>query len=68
MELNGEKLPIKTFKDYCQLYINASKADELDEENKKLTLVHEKVNPRWEVSVGLFFNLEFLRRSTPGGR
>ena len=50
VELNGEKLPIKTFKDYCDLYMNASKADELDEENKKVCLVHEKVNPRWEVS------------------
>ena len=56
VELNGEKLPIKTFKDYCNMYINASKSDEADEENKKLNLVYEKVNPRWEVclSVCLF--------------
>ena len=47
--MNGEKLPIKTFKDYCNLYINASRTDEADEENKKVSLVYEKVNSRWEV-------------------
>ncbi|XP_063685282.1 DNA topoisomerase 2-alpha-like isoform X2 [Bolinopsis microptera] len=52
VELNGEKLPIKTFRDYCNLYINASKTDEADEENKKLSLVYEKVNPRWEIALG----------------
>ena len=49
MELNGERLPIKTFKDYCNLYITASRNDELDENNKNIALVHEKVNQRWEV-------------------
>ena len=49
MELNGEKLPVKNFRDYCNMYIAASKGDEVGEDDKKMSLVYEKVGERWEV-------------------
>ena len=39
--LNGTQLPIKSFKDYVQLYL----------EDKEAPRVHEKINDRWEVVV-----------------
>lgn len=43
VSLNGEKLPIKTFKNYCELYLK-------DPTKPK---VHEKLNDRWEMCVSL---------------
>jgi DNA topoisomerase II len=41
--LNGEKLPIKSFKDYMALYY---------EEKPEIPFIHEKSGDRWEVAVG----------------
>merc|ERR1711971_1123954 len=46
--LNGEKLKIKTFKDYVQLHL---KGITRTEENPEPKIVHEIVNPRWEICV-----------------
>ena len=39
--LNGEKLPIKNFMEYVEMYLP----------DKTVPRVHEKVNDRWEVVV-----------------
>lgn len=39
---NGDKIPVKTFKHYCQQYLPAN-----------VTLVHEKINQRWEVCIAV---------------
>jgi hypothetical protein len=39
--LNGDKLPIKNFMEYVQLYLP----------DKSLPRIHEKVNDRWEIVV-----------------
>jgi DNA topoisomerase II len=41
--LNGEKIPIKSFKDYMALYY---------EEKPEIPFIHEKYGDRWEVAVG----------------
>lgn len=38
---------IKTFKDYIDLYVKNKR----DGDDNPLKIVHEKVNPRWEVAV-----------------
>ncbi|CAH1249007.1 TOP2A [Branchiostoma lanceolatum] len=45
--LNGEKLPITSFRQYVDLYLNG-KTDEI---GNPLKVVHEVVNPRWEICV-----------------
>ena len=51
--LNGDKLKVKTFKDYVQLHLKgvslSRKASEEDKPEPKI--VHEIINPRWEVCV-----------------
>ena len=39
--LNGEKIPVKSFKDYVGFYRS--------EESSDAPLLHANVNPRWEV-------------------
>ena len=39
--LNGQRLPIKSFKDYVDLYVK----------DKEAPRVHERVNDRWEVCI-----------------
>ena len=39
---NGDKIPVKTFKQYCQQYIP-----------EDVKLVHEKINDRWEVCIAV---------------
>jgi DNA topoisomerase II len=41
--LNGDRIPIKSFKDYIALYHN---------EAPKVPFIHEKHNERWEVALG----------------
>ena len=41
MLLNGQRLPIKSFKDYVDLYVK----------DKEAPRVHEKVNDRWEICI-----------------
>merc|ERR1712048_1084773 len=45
--LNGNKLPISNFKQYCELFIK----DCYDNSNNPVKLVHEKVNSHWEVAI-----------------
>lgn len=48
--LNGEKIKIKTFKEYVELYLKgAALKKNSDEEIPRV--VHEIVNPRWEICV-----------------
>lgn len=42
VELNGERLKVKNFKQYCELYIPQGQK-----------MIHEKINDRWEVCVTL---------------
>ena len=39
--LNGQRLPIKSFKDYVDLYVK----------DKEAPRVHERVNDRWEIII-----------------
>lgn len=39
--LNGQRLPIKSFKDYVDLYVK----------DKDAPRVHERVNDRWEIII-----------------
>ncbi|KAL5543375.1 hypothetical protein UlMin_007159 [Ulmus minor] len=49
VELNGRRVPVKSFQDYVDLYLNSAK------KNKDINLprIVEKVNDRWEVCVSL---------------
>ncbi|KAJ7542297.1 hypothetical protein O6H91_10G100200 [Diphasiastrum complanatum] len=49
VELNGQRLPIKSFGDYVGLYLAAA------QNNKEETLprIYERVNDRWEICVSL---------------
>nr|GMC86459.1 DNA topoisomerase 2-like [Ipomoea batatas] len=49
VELNGERIPIKSFKDYCDLYLKSSSAT-ISEKPKSEYL---KVNGRWEICVSV---------------
>ncbi|XP_055299060.1 DNA topoisomerase 2 isoform X3 [Sitodiplosis mosellana] len=68
--LNGEKLPIKNFKDYIDLYIR----DNADDSGSPLKVVYEAPNERWEVAVTLsdrgFQQVSFVNSiaTTKGGR
>lgn len=44
--LNGQKLPVKQFKDYIDLYIK----DKTDDCGAPLKVVYENVNERWEIA------------------
>lgn len=68
--LNNEKLPVKNFKDYIDLYIK----DNADDSGSPLKVVYENVSERWEVAVTLsdrgFQQVSFVNSiaTTKGGR
>ncbi|XP_075224764.1 DNA topoisomerase 2 isoform X2 [Lycorma delicatula] len=68
--LNGKNLQIKSFKDYIDLYVKNKR----DGDDNPLKIVHEKVNPRWEVAVTVsdhgFQQISFVNSiaTTKGGR
>nr|NVI79303.1 topoisomerase 2 [Cucujiformia] len=68
--LNGQKLPIKTFKDYVDLFIK----DIEDGQGNNLKAIHEVVNNRWEVALTIsekgFQQMSFVNSiaTTKGGR
>ncbi|KXJ75497.1 hypothetical protein RP20_CCG011615 [Aedes albopictus] len=68
--LNGQKLPIKNFKDYIDLYVK----DQQDEVGTQVKVVYENCNERWEVAVTLsdrgFQQVSFVNSiaTTKGGR
>ncbi|XP_022654783.1 DNA topoisomerase 2-like isoform X2 [Varroa destructor] len=69
--LNGTRLPIKSFKDYVQMFTSKCLHEDSD---KPLVVVHESVNPRWEVACclspeGDFKQMSFVNNiaTTKGG-
>lgn len=68
--LNGKRIPVKSFKDYVELFIKGKE----DDVGNPLKCVYESVNPRWEVAVALsdkgFQQMSFVNSiaTTKGGR
>lgn len=68
--LNGKRLPVKSFRDYVDLYIK----DKVDELGNPLKMIYENVNPRWEVALTIsdhgFQQVSFVNSiaTTKGGR
>uniref|UniRef100_A0A8D0WIT1 DNA topoisomerase 2 n=1 Tax=Sus scrofa TaxID=9823 RepID=A0A8D0WIT1_PIG len=69
--LNGNKLPVKGFRSYVDLYLK----DKVDETGNPLKIIHEQVNHRWEVCLTMsekgFQQISFVNRTrmaTSGGR
>ncbi|XP_055544705.1 DNA topoisomerase 2 [Wyeomyia smithii] len=68
--LNGKKLPVKSFKDYIDLYLK----DQQDDIGGSVKVCYENVNERWEVAVTLsdrgFQQVSFVNSiaTTKGGR
>ncbi|XP_072178240.1 DNA topoisomerase 2-alpha-like [Diadema setosum] len=68
--LNGKKLPISGFKAYVDLYVKSVQS----EDSQPLKVVHEQVNPRWEVCLCMsekgFQQVSFVNSiaTTKGGR
>nr|NVI79318.1 topoisomerase 2 [Cucujiformia] len=50
--LNGTRIPVKTFKDYIDLYVK----DMEDVQGRPLKIVHEQANERWEIGFTLSVN------------
>ncbi|KAL3187622.1 hypothetical protein MRX96_025108 [Rhipicephalus microplus] len=53
--LNGKRLPVKSFREYVQLFLK----DQEDETGNPLVVAHELVTDRWEVAVTLSASGEF---------
>ncbi len=68
--LNGKRIPVKTFKDYVDFFIQGH----MDETGQQVKCVHEVVNKEWEVAVALsdngFQQMSFVNSiaTTKGGR
>nr|NVI79293.1 topoisomerase 2 [Cucujiformia] len=68
--LNGSRVPVKTFKDYIDLFIK----DKEDNQGNSLKIVHEQANERWEVGVTVsdhgFQQMSFVNSiaTTKGGK
>uniref|UniRef100_A0A2P2I0M0 DNA topoisomerase 2 n=1 Tax=Hirondellea gigas TaxID=1518452 RepID=A0A2P2I0M0_9CRUS len=68
--LNGKKIPIKSFKDYVELFIK----DRTDDAGNPLKVVYEQAGPRWEVAVTIsdkgYQQVSFVNSisTTKGGR
>ncbi|KAL6655583.1 hypothetical protein ACP70R_006409 [Stipagrostis hirtigluma subsp. patula] len=62
VELDGQKVPVKSFSDYVDLYIQSASRDKPE----ALPRIYEKVNDRWEVCVSLsegqFQQVSFVNR------
>jgi len=79
VDLNGERIKIKNFKQYVEMYIDSNAKKEVNEGMEVLesapkpTLVHQIVNDRWEVaftmSDGQFNQVSFVNSiaTTKGG-
>ncbi|KAG9100840.1 DNA topoisomerase 2 [Ceratobasidium sp. UAMH 11750] len=70
--LNGERIKIKNFKQYVELYVNSARGDGEDV-GPKPTIIFEEISPRWEVaftlSEGSFQHISFANSiaTTKGG-
>lgn len=68
--LNGNKLPVKGFRSYVDLYLK----DKVDETGNPLKIIHEQVNHRWEVCLTMsekgFQQISFVNSiaTSKGGR
>ncbi|GFS90370.1 DNA topoisomerase 2-alpha [Nephila pilipes] len=68
--LNDKRLPVKSFKDYINLYLS----DKTDDNGDALKPVHDNVNERWEIAVTLsnsgYQHVSFVNSiaTTKGGR
>ncbi|XP_017879111.1 DNA topoisomerase 2 isoform X2 [Ceratina calcarata] len=68
--LNGDKIPVKNFKDYVDFYIK----DKDDETGNPLKVIYEMSGPRWEVAITMsdkgFQQMSFVNSiaTTKGGR
>ncbi|KAL0271055.1 UNVERIFIED_CONTAM: hypothetical protein PYX00_008283 [Menopon gallinae] len=68
--LNGKTLPVKSFKDYVELYTRGKE----DEAGNPIKIIYENVNERWEVAVAMsdndFQQVSFVNSiaTTKGGR
>ncbi|XP_018567755.1 DNA topoisomerase 2 [Anoplophora glabripennis] len=68
--LNGKRLPVKSFKDYIDLYIKGKE----DESGNNLKIIYEQANERWEVAMTIsdkgFQQVSFVNSiaTTKGGR
>uniref|UniRef100_A0A182MCQ8 DNA topoisomerase 2 n=1 Tax=Anopheles culicifacies TaxID=139723 RepID=A0A182MCQ8_9DIPT len=68
--LNGERVPVKTFKDYIDLFLK----DATDDVGGQVKVCYESVNERWEVAVAIsergFQQVSFVNSiaTTKGGR
>jgi DNA topoisomerase II len=53
--LNGVKLQVKSFPDYCRVFLNSSLSNKEEKEQEKSTIpfLYERVNERWEVCVSM---------------
>ncbi|KAI4363914.1 hypothetical protein MLD38_020075 [Melastoma candidum] len=70
VELNGTRVPVKTFSEYVSLYLNSASKDKPD---KTFPRIEESVNERWDVCVsisdGQFQQVSFVNSiaTTKGG-
>ncbi|KAK3929880.1 DNA topoisomerase 2 [Frankliniella fusca] len=68
--LNGERIKITNFKQYCELYLKGKE----DDVGNPLKIIYENVNERWEVAVAIsdkgFQQVSFVNSiaTTKGGR
>jgi len=79
VDLNGERIKIKSFKQYVDMYVSSNAKKEVEEGMEVLdgapkpSVVHQVVNDRWEVaftmSDGLFNQVSFVNSiaTTKGG-
>ncbi|CAE6454249.1 unnamed protein product [Rhizoctonia solani] len=52
--LNGERIKIKNFKQYVEMYVNSVKENAGETgEGPKPTIIYEEISPRWEVGFAL---------------
>ncbi|TIC47232.1 DNA topoisomerase II [Wallemia mellicola] len=71
--LNGTRLPIRNFKQYVEMYVTSTIDNEGESSTKKPTIIHERVNDRWEIafalSDGVFREVSFVNSiaTTKGG-
>ncbi|CAH1979739.1 unnamed protein product [Acanthoscelides obtectus] len=68
--LNGKRVPVKTFKDYIDMYIKGKE----DDSGNNLKAIHETCNERWEIGLTVsdkgFQQMSFVNSiaTTKGGR
>ncbi|CAG0917454.1 unnamed protein product [Notodromas monacha] len=68
--LNGKRIPVKGFKDYCEQYIK----EKAEDSGNPVKIIYEKFSPRWEVACCVsdqgFQQVSFVNSiaTTKGGR